>query len=128
MWVRRKRLEQLIETNAALAAKVELKETHVAWLERELAYWREQFERERNRAERATDTALTKAGAEPISDLAFEEQERREKEAKKASAELRALNDEIFGEGAAEGEDAAELAEGEIPLSEELIEAVTGMK
>lgn len=122
MWVKREPYLAVIAENARLAENVKSLQRVNEFYERELAYWRELADRERNRGDRAVDALADKAGVGPISDAGVEESGKtnslRAEAAKKYGAAMREMFGESLGE---EGEAGTSATEGEIPLTEELI-------
>lgn len=127
MWIGRKRFEQMLVDNADMKATVKSREKEVERLEKEVDYWRGKFEAEQNRADRAVDAVTANVGAGPVSDLGAQSLKRAADDARKAFEQRERENREIFGEDLGSEADSP-LAEGEIPLSEELVEAVLGLK
>lgn len=131
MWIKRVIYDTLVRKNEALSAEVELKKDHVtprlaSYLEKEVEYWRDRFEREQRRADRITDTVVTERGGEPVTDLgvadSVERADKAERRKKSALLEIvEMFGDQIDPEGTAEGDDAAlEIP----PVADDLLAAI----
>ena len=104
MWISKRDLIGKERELASLTTDVKLKQSQILRLEKEVDYWREKFEQEKNRADRVNDKLTETAGFGPVSELGIgeaeklrKEYERMMKQSQRESAEMFA--DDIPGEG-----------------------------
>ena len=117
MWIKRTDYEAYVSDRASLRAT----ETLVGRLEKEIDYWRQRYESERNRADRVVDAHFASGGIAPVTDLGVSALKEAQEEMKKFASrndttELASDGDDIsVGDG-----------EGHLRIDPELLQVLTG--